>query len=90
MRKLWSNFDAAIHSQKEVDTLKLVYPLSYLKENALEAVKDYDVTSENYEIMREVLLIEKHGKPSTIIKMLYKEFESIKKRKEMEKMDGNG
>ncbi|VDM15400.1 unnamed protein product [Wuchereria bancrofti] len=43
-----------------------------LKRAALQSVRDFDVTPENYEIVRQIST-EKYGNSSTIIKLLYNE-----------------
>uniref|UniRef100_A0A1I7VE83 TFIIS N-terminal domain-containing protein n=1 Tax=Loa loa TaxID=7209 RepID=A0A1I7VE83_LOALO len=80
-QKLWrefcSSFDAAVHLQKIPDIQKLNYLILCLKENALQAVKGYDIAPENYDVIRKVL-VKKIGNLSTIKKLLYNELYSIK------------
>uniref|UniRef100_A0A1I7VF36 Reverse transcriptase domain-containing protein n=1 Tax=Loa loa TaxID=7209 RepID=A0A1I7VF36_LOALO len=80
-QKLWrefcSSFDAAVHLQKIPDIQKLNYLILCLKENALQAIKGYDIAPENYDVIRKVL-VKKIGNLSTIKKLLYNELYSIK------------
>ncbi|VDM93230.1 unnamed protein product [Onchocerca ochengi] len=77
-RQFWSSFNAAVHSQAIPEIHKLNYLYSCLKENALQVVRGYDIAPENYEVIRQ-LLKDKYGESSTITKLLYNEFQSIKK-----------
>uniref|UniRef100_A0A1I7VHK3 CCHC-type domain-containing protein n=1 Tax=Loa loa TaxID=7209 RepID=A0A1I7VHK3_LOALO len=70
-RKFRGSFDAAVHLQKIPDIQKLNYLISCLKGNALQAVKGYDITPGNYDVIRKVL-VEKFGNSCTI-KKLYNE-----------------
>ncbi|KAL3998738.1 Pao retrotransposon peptidase family protein [Acanthocheilonema viteae] len=77
-RQFWSSFNAAVHSQAIPEVQKLNYLYSCLKGNTLQVVRGYDIAPENYEIIRQ-LLKDKYGESSTITKLLYNEFQSIKK-----------
>ncbi|VDK79292.1 unnamed protein product, partial [Onchocerca ochengi] len=77
-RQFWSSFNAAIHSQAIPEIQKLNYLYLYLKGNTLQIVRGYDIAPENYEVIRQ-LLKDKYGESSTITKLLYNEFQSIKK-----------
>ncbi|MCP9258052.1 Pao retrotransposon peptidase family protein [Dirofilaria immitis] len=77
-RGFWSRFDAAIHLQNIPDIQKLNYFIAFLKGDALQAVRGYDITPENYNVIRTVL-IEKFGQSYTIKRSLYNELYSTKK-----------
>ncbi|MCP9260248.1 Integrase core domain containing protein [Dirofilaria immitis] len=77
-RGFWSRFDAAIHFQNIPDIQKLNYLIACLKGDALQAVRGYDITSENYNVIRTVL-VEKFGQLYTIKRSLYNELYSTKK-----------
>ncbi|MCP9257663.1 Pao retrotransposon peptidase family protein [Dirofilaria immitis] len=77
-REFWSRFDAAIHLQNIPDIQRLNYLIACLKGNALQAVKGYDITPENYNVIRTVL-VEKFGQLYTIKRSLYNELYSTKK-----------
>ncbi|VDK78383.1 unnamed protein product, partial [Onchocerca ochengi] len=80
--KLWrefrKSFNAAIHLQEIPNIQKLTYLISCLKGEVLEAIRGSEVTPENYELMRQVL-IGKYGNPATIKKSLHNEFHSIQR-----------
>uniref|UniRef100_A0AAF5Q772 DUF1758 domain-containing protein n=1 Tax=Wuchereria bancrofti TaxID=6293 RepID=A0AAF5Q772_WUCBA len=48
------------------------------KQEALEAIRGFDIAPENYDLIRQVL-IDKYGNPITIKKSLYNEFYSIQR-----------
>ncbi|MCA4774579.1 DUF1759 domain-containing protein, partial [Wolbachia endosymbiont of Mansonella perstans] len=77
-RAFWNRFNTAIHLQKIPNIQKLIYLISCLKGEALEAIRGFDVAPENYELIRQVL-IGKYGNPSIIKKSLYNEFHSIQR-----------
>ncbi|KAL3997642.1 hypothetical protein ACH3XW_11730 [Acanthocheilonema viteae] len=77
-RQFWSSFNAVVHSQAIPEIQKLNYLYSCLKGNALQVVRGYDIAPENYEIIRQ-FLEDKYGESSTITKLLYNEFQSVKK-----------
>ncbi|MCP9263600.1 Pao retrotransposon peptidase family protein [Dirofilaria immitis] len=55
-RGFWSRFDAAVHLQNIPDIQKLNYLIACLKGDALQAVRGYDITPENYNVIRTVLV----------------------------------
>ncbi|VDN93899.1 unnamed protein product [Brugia pahangi] len=76
-RGFWSSFEAAVHLQKNTRHPKIKL-IACLKGDALLAVRGYDITPENYDVMRKVL-IEKFGQSHIIKKSLYNELYSVKK-----------
>uniref|UniRef100_A8NZ41 DUF1758 domain-containing protein n=1 Tax=Brugia malayi TaxID=6279 RepID=A8NZ41_BRUMA len=62
-REFWNSFDTAIHQQAIPDIHKLNYLITCLKGDALQAIRGYDITPENYSIVRNVL-VEKLGQSS--------------------------
>ncbi|VDP17979.1 unnamed protein product [Onchocerca flexuosa] len=77
-RGFWSSFEAAIHLQNIPNIKKLNYLIACLKGDALQAVREYDITPENYEVIRKVLT-EKFGQSHTIKRSLHNELHWIKK-----------
>ncbi|VDN51910.1 unnamed protein product, partial [Dracunculus medinensis] len=77
-RGFWSSFDAAIHLQNILDIQKLNYLIACLKGDALQAVRGYDITPENYNVIRTVF-VEKFGQSYIIKRSLYNELYSTKK-----------
>lgn len=77
-RGFWSSFDAAIHLQNIPDIQKLNYLVACLKGDALQAVRGYDITPENYNVIRTVF-VEKFGQSYIIKRSLYNELYSTKK-----------
>uniref|UniRef100_A0AAF5PLL4 DUF5641 domain-containing protein n=1 Tax=Wuchereria bancrofti TaxID=6293 RepID=A0AAF5PLL4_WUCBA len=77
-REFWSSFEAAVHLQKIPDIQKLNYLIACLKGDALLAIRGYDITPENYDVIRKVL-IEKFGQSHIIKKSLYNELYTVKK-----------
>ncbi|VDN01123.1 unnamed protein product, partial [Onchocerca ochengi] len=77
-RGFWSSFEAAIHLQNIPNIQKLNYLIACLKGDALQAVRGYDITPENYDVIRKVLT-EKFGQSHTIKRSLYNELHWIKK-----------
>ncbi|KAK6114160.1 hypothetical protein QQG55_54775 [Brugia pahangi] len=77
-REFWNSFDTAIHQQAIPDIHKLNYLISCLKGDAFQAIRGYDITPENYSIVRNVL-VEKFGQPYAIKRALFSELYSIKK-----------
>uniref|UniRef100_A8P308 Gag protein n=1 Tax=Brugia malayi TaxID=6279 RepID=A8P308_BRUMA len=55
-REFWNSFDTAIHQQAIPDIHKLNYLITCLKGDALQAIRGYDITPENYSIVRNVLV----------------------------------
>ncbi|VIO99889.1 Uncharacterized protein BM_BM17104 [Brugia malayi] len=60
-----------------IDTFETNW-IQYIQGGALLAVRGYDITSENYDVIRKVL-IEKFGQSHIIKKSLYNESYSVKK-----------
>lgn len=77
-REFWNSFDTAIHQQAIPDIHKLNYLITCLKGDALQAIRGYDITPENYSIVRNVL-VEKFGQPYAIKRALFTELYSIRK-----------
>lgn len=79
--KLWREFrsdsESAVHNQNFPEIQKLNCLLSYLKEVTLRAVQDYEKTSENYWIVRE-LLMRKFGDLSIIKTEMHGDLKVIK------------
>ncbi|EJW72133.1 zinc knuckle family protein [Wuchereria bancrofti] len=59
-RGFWSSFEAAVHLQNIPDIQKLNYLVGCLKGEAILAIRSYDITLENYEVIKRIL-IEKFG-----------------------------
>ncbi|MCP9257565.1 Zinc knuckle family protein [Dirofilaria immitis] len=78
-------FDAAIHLQNTPDIQKLNYLIACLKGDALQAVRGYDITPENYNVIRTVL-VENFGQLYTIKRSLYNELYSTKKNESIERI----
>uniref|UniRef100_A8P8L8 Gag protein, putative n=1 Tax=Brugia malayi TaxID=6279 RepID=A8P8L8_BRUMA len=77
-RQFWSSFNAAVHTPAIPEIQKLNYLYSCLKGKALQAISGYDITPENYEVIRR-LLNEKYGDHSIVTTLLYNELQSIKR-----------
>ncbi|KAL3989577.1 hypothetical protein ACH3XW_28240 [Acanthocheilonema viteae] len=77
-REFWSNFETAVHLQNIPDIQKLNYLFVCLKAEALQAIRDYDITPENYDVIRNVLT-QKFGQIQLIKKSLYNELHFIKR-----------
>uniref|UniRef100_A0A1I7VF35 Calponin-homology (CH) domain-containing protein n=1 Tax=Loa loa TaxID=7209 RepID=A0A1I7VF35_LOALO len=57
--EFWGSFNAAVHLRKIPDVQKLNYLISCLKENALQAVKGYDIAQKSTTLSG--ALVEKFG-----------------------------
>lgn len=65
MGEFWNSFNADINNQEIPVIQKYTYLTSRLREEALQAIRKYDVAPENYELIREIL-IQKYGESTTI------------------------